>query len=149
MGVVATDCRTTRDALRAVSRRPYGNEPEAPPRRKVSRAVSNRSILALRVLSMHLVILQAKRARLSSAAVFYSARSQPGWRRASTIGATRPLSRKKGKPVGVPPDTSGTAEAMCVMRDGAIAVADFDQKQTWFNRFNPRRIRGTGKPTLL
>lgn len=44
----------------------------------------------------------------------------------------------RGKPIGVGTDNAGTAGALCVARDGTIYVADFDNKQTWFNAFHPR-----------
>lgn len=47
----------------------------------------------------------------------------------------------RGNPIGLGADSSGTAGAMCVARDGTIYVADFDQKQTWFNWFHPRRLQ--------
>ena len=42
-----------------------------------------------------------------------------------------------GNPINQAPDSAGTFAAMCVTRDGAIFVADFNQKQTWFNWFYP------------
>jgi len=35
-------------------------------------------------------------------------------------------------------DGRGTAGAMCALKDGTLVVADFDQKQTWFNCVNPK-----------
>jgi sugar lactone lactonase YvrE len=45
----------------------------------------------------------------------------------------------QGKPIGIG-ETAGTAGALCVGRDGTIYVADFDNKQTWFNWFHPRQL---------
>ncbi|HLK55023.1 MAG TPA: hypothetical protein VKU00_00575 [Chthonomonadaceae bacterium] len=42
-----------------------------------------------------------------------------------------------GVPIGTAADAAGTVGAMCIARDGTIYVADFDQKQTWFNSFRP------------
>jgi sugar lactone lactonase YvrE len=36
-------------------------------------------------------------------------------------------------------DGRGTAGAMCVLKDGTLVVADFDQKQTWFNFIDPKQ----------
>lgn len=46
-----------------------------------------------------------------------------------------------GKPVGVGNALAGTAGALCVARDGTVFVADFDNKQTWFNWFHPRDLK--------
>jgi len=43
----------------------------------------------------------------------------------------------RGKIIG-DGDNAGTAGGMCVARDGTIFVADFDQKNTWFNWFRPK-----------
>ncbi len=41
-------------------------------------------------------------------------------------------------PNGVPlPPGDGTAGALCALRDGRLIVADFDQKQTYYNLFTP------------
>jgi hypothetical protein len=37
-------------------------------------------------------------------------------------------------------DARGTAGAMCTLNDGTLVVADFDQKQTWFNWFHPKDV---------
>lgn len=47
----------------------------------------------------------------------------------------------QGQPIGREGDAAGTAGAMCVTRDGTIFVADFDNKQTWFNWFHPRDLK--------
>jgi sugar lactone lactonase YvrE len=47
----------------------------------------------------------------------------------------------RGWPIGSEGDDAGTAGAMCVAKDGSIFVADFNNKQTWFNWFHPREIR--------
>jgi sugar lactone lactonase YvrE len=44
----------------------------------------------------------------------------------------------KGEIIGGPGNRAGTAGGMCIARDGTIYVADFDQKQTWFNWFRPK-----------
>ncbi|MBI2826749.1 MAG: hypothetical protein HYX69_18915 [Planctomycetia bacterium] len=38
-------------------------------------------------------------------------------------------------------DGRGTAGAMCALKDGTLVVADFDQKQTWFNWFDPKDVK--------
>ncbi len=47
----------------------------------------------------------------------------------------------QGVPIGTAADRAGTAGGMCVTRDGTVFVADFDQKQTWFNWFDPAIAR--------
>jgi hypothetical protein len=44
----------------------------------------------------------------------------------------------QGSPIGLGANSAGTAGALCVGRDGTVYVADFDQRQTWFNWFHPR-----------
>jgi hypothetical protein len=72
-----------------------------------------------------------------------------GYDNRGLIGCYDPKTRRRtflgrmtheGDPIGVGPGAAGTAGAMCVLRDGSICVADFDQKQTWFNWFDPGRF---------
>jgi hypothetical protein len=35
-------------------------------------------------------------------------------------------------------DRRGSAGAMCTLKDGTLVVADFDQKQTWYNLIDPK-----------
>jgi len=43
----------------------------------------------------------------------------------------------EGKPIGAKDDPNGTAGALCVLRDGTVVVADFNNRQTYFNLFQP------------
>jgi sugar lactone lactonase YvrE len=46
-----------------------------------------------------------------------------------------------GKPIGTQSVADGTSGAMCVLREGTVVVADFDNHQTYFNLFHPRDLK--------
>ncbi|HVF10510.1 MAG TPA: hypothetical protein VNA16_06895 [Abditibacteriaceae bacterium] len=48
---------------------------------------------------------------------------------------------ENGKPIGGEGDPRGIAGAMCVLADGTIVVADFDNHQTYFNLFRPGQVQ--------